>query len=335
MRFVAVFPVGVLLAAVLTGGYGTADDRGNLTLEWQGASATMAHAARRWPPLDASLLEDLVLEPLVIAPLDLDAAAALTGPVHGSLEEALLLEEPWTVRGQLEARQRHYFKLVIDGPPQLWHIEATGARLEYLVTGGRTQLQRSPASDSHKASLTSLLLLPGEHGFAVYSASTIDYTFRAVPLGAPGPHVEIEPNDELATAQLLELGGPLTGHLYDVGDQDFYRFSIAAEENLAFELQAPEDMTLRMQLLEVYGGGLTRTLHRSEGGGDIRHEAPLPPGDYLVQVYAQTANQRSDHPYVLQVRRLNPFHSVYSVLSPAEVAPGAPFEVGWQGPNNS
>jgi hypothetical protein len=252
--------------------------------------------------------ERLALHPPAIPEVDFDApsVAMLSGPVHGSLKDALPLEEPWTIRGELERQQRHYFRLSIDGEPQLWYIESTGAALEYRDPGGSGQLQRRVDSATGKAVMTGLLLLPGEHWFSVHTVAAGDYTFRAVPLGPPDPHAEIEPNDDVTTAQRLDFAFHRTGRLYETGDRDAYRFSTTATENLAIMLEAPDDMTLRMELLEVYAGSSTRSID-GINGGDIAYRTRLPAGDYLIYIFGRPSNQRSDHPYVLRLERLDPF----------------------------
>ena len=252
--------------------------------------------------------ERLALHPLTIADTDFNApfVVMLEPPEHGSMENALLLGEPWTARGILERNQRHYFRLAIDGEPQLWYFESTGAGLEYRDPSGSTQLQRRLDSATQKAAMTGLLLLPGDHWFSVHTLTAGDYTFRAVPLGPPDPHSEIEPNDDLASAQRMDFGFHRTGRLYEPGDRDRYRFSTMTTENVAIILEAPGDMTLCMELMEVYGGSTTRNIH-GINGGDIEYRTRLPAGDYLINIFGRPSNQRSDHPYVLRLVRLDPF----------------------------
>jgi outer membrane protein OmpA-like peptidoglycan-associated protein len=253
-------------------------------------------------------MERLALHSLEIADADFGAPSVpmISGPEYGSVEDALPLEEPWMVRGKFERLQRHYFRLTNYGEPQLWYIEAAGANLEYRDPGGGTQLERRMDKDSRKASMAGLFLLPGHHWFSVYDTSDGDYTFRAVPLGPPDPHAEIEPNDDVTTAQGMDFGDTRIGRIYEPGDKDAYRFSTTAEENLAIMVEGPGDMTLRMELQEVYAGSSTRKIH-SLNGQDIEYRTRLPAGDYMIDIFGRPSNQRSDHPYVLRLERADPF----------------------------
>ncbi|MFP4036275.1 MAG: OmpA family protein [Desulfobacteraceae bacterium] len=263
-------------------------------------------------------VEKPAARPLVIESTDFDAPSVPEISVESGLtnrEEAYLLEEPWTVRGRIDGGETHFFRLPVENRAQLWHLEAAGKTLSYLRyedPGGGWEQQRKADRKTGEAVLTGLFLSPGSHYFALRSkrSETAEYTFRAVPLGPPDPHAEREPNDDITRAHRAAPDFPRTGYLYESEDVDCYRFSLTAPEILHIKVVPPDDLSVRMELSEVYTGGRTNPIAKGsslEPGDGLVYKALLPAGDYLVELKGDSSDQRSDHPYTLALERLNPF----------------------------
>ena len=260
------------------------------------------------------------LDPLRLEKKDFQAptVAVLSEPLPREMEKAFLLEEPWTVRGHMDGGETFFFELRIEDEAQLWHIEVQKpglSHIRYLDPGGGTQQRRRADRDTGKAVLHGLYLTPGSHFFSARSRSRTDsaeFTFRAIPLGKPDPHVEREPNDDITRAHKMEFDFLRTGYLYEPDDKDCYRFSLKAPEHLVLTADPPDDLALRLELSEVYSGGRTeriiRSSRRQSPGTMLEYQALLPAGDYLLEVWPDSGNnERSDHPYTLLLERMDPF----------------------------
>ena len=109
---------------------------------------------------------------------------------NDNLTNAHLLGEGRTIRGTLMGSDVDAFRLVIDGEPQLWRVQAlaNGGEIEelsfYDAQGARTQSQRGKGQ--RRVRLSNLYLLPGEHYLTVRGRQgEVEYALRMVPLGPP------------------------------------------------------------------------------------------------------------------------------------------------------
>lgn len=206
------------------------------------------------------------------------------------------------MRGRAEGESDLY-RLVVTGEPQLWQVEARGTAitaLEWVDGGAYAMGYGIIADDKASATLYDLYLVPGEHRIRI-AADGGDYTLTATPMGPPDPNAEREPNDEQARANRLQVGDTRTGRLRS-WDTDWYRFSLAATERIAFDLDVPDASAI---VLEIETGGLTVVETRGTAAGeDIHYEALLPAGDYVVWL---RATQPSEERYTLALRRGDPF----------------------------
>ena len=310
MRCVATLRLGALLA-VLSVGHETAAGGDDLVLE----------------PLDLDEPGDLVLEPLadfdddlVLEPLRIEEADFRLAPVTvvtdaagSDRDNAIVLDAPWSVRGQLERRENRFYELRIEGDAELWHVEAAGENLAYLQyqdAGGASQQMRRVDRGTGSAVMSGLYLAPGSHWLVIRAGGdNTEYTLRALPLGPPDPYVEREPNDDATRAHRLIFGYPRTGYIYERGDVDFYRFSLGATEHLALSVQSPPDLTLRVHLYEMFTGSTRRiATGRGLGPGDtVVYRAQLLAGDYAVELRGERSGDRSDYPYIIRLERGDPF----------------------------
>jgi len=276
-----------------------------------------AHAESELPLELATAAEDeeagmLVLEPLRVAIPDFEGAPVLATSEHSRQDDAFALEEPWIARGHLAGSDWHFIELRTGDEAQLWYIEAAGedlARLELQNAIGRRLAARNVERGA--AIMANLHLLPGSHWFSIRAGSGgAEYTFRAVPLGPPRSHSELEPNDDPGRAHRMAFGLPRSGHLFPAGDIDVYRFTVSAAEHVVLTLEPPADLRVRMEVLASYGGEQSHSIATGdsrEPGDTLRYPTILDPGDYLVRVSAADRGARSVNPYVLRLDRRDPF----------------------------
>jgi Mg-chelatase subunit ChlD len=207
------------------------------------------------------------------------------------------------MRGRAEGGETDMYLLNVIGEPQLWQVEARGAGIGSLlwIDGGGYAMGYGVVADDHAtATLYDLYLVPGEHRISI-QADGGDYTLTATPMGPPDPNAEREPNDELARANRLEVGDTRTGRLRAL-DTDWYRFSLAAMEHVAIDVDVPDPSAIVMEL-EVSGQTIVET-RGTAVGQDIRYDALLPAGDYVLWLRASEA---SDQAYRLGLERGDPF----------------------------
>jgi VWA domain-containing protein len=219
-----------------------------------------------------------------------------------SCDSASPLPAGISVRGRLAGSETDVYRLVSDGPPQLWRIEAEGEGIGRLaaLTSGCAPEQELWVSGQKLVRLSSLYWAPGEH-FVSVSGSGGGTVVRAMPEGPPQPGAEIEPNDDESRAQRLRFAEPRTGRLDRPDDRDLYRFFLAAEQTVAVRVELPQDGAAA---LELHGGGV-RVSRRSERPGEaLSLEDRLPAGDYHVVLAAVSP---SEAPYRLSLERVGLF----------------------------
>ena len=205
------------------------------------------------------------------------------------------------MRGRAEGESDMY-RMTVTGEPQLWQVEARGSgisALEWIDGGAYAMGYGVVADDRASATLYDLYLVPGEHRLRI-AADGGDYTLTAVPKGPPDPNAEREPNDEQGRANRIEVGDSRTGRLRS-WDTDWYRFSLAATERIAFELDVPDPSAI---VMEIETGGQTVVETRGTAvGQDIHYDALLPAGEYVVWL---RATQPSDEEYRFSLVRGDP-----------------------------
>lgn len=273
----------------------------NLTFAATDDDAAVTPEEPALPPALAVEPHDFSATPGEVEPNDeVDQASAMT-------KEG----EQWVARGRLAERDFDWYQFTVEGEPQLWLIEAVGPqveRLRYQNAAGE-QKQGALQEGSSQWTIAGLFLTPGHHWLEVWGrGEDAEYTLRAVPLGAPDRWVEREPNDEMSRAHLLRFGTPRSGWLFEEGDEDYYQFSLNADDYVELELAAPPEVTPRLMLIEMGLTSSERTVVRYSGreaGERLTYRARLPSGDYIVEIKAEKG--RSPSPYRLRVHRLDPF----------------------------
>lgn len=225
---------------------------------------------------------------------------------NDSFEEAMELRDSHAVSGFLKKGDRDFVTFVLDGEPQLWAIEVTGAgvgEFSYYENSGQYTLRRNVPRDAQAlASMTHLHLLPGRHtvGLVGRGEAEAEYALRMAPLGPPDLSVEREPNDAQDQASLLPVGALRYGWIYDDNDRDHYRFSVQMESRLRITVTPPAQERIDAQIYRQ------ADFDSPEPGQPAVYEGVFVPGDYLLQIKLRS-NGTSSEPYALQTERLNPF----------------------------
>ncbi|MDT8321431.1 MAG: VWA domain-containing protein [Xanthomonadales bacterium] len=243
--------------------------------------------------------------PVLLPPAETTGLPRETEP-NDSFDEANLVSEGLAISGFLKQGDRDFISFALEGPPQIWAVEAIGTGLRemaYHENSGKYSLRRaSPSGGEGPVSMTHLHLLPGRHtiGLIGRGEGDAEYTLRMVPLGSPDPSREREPNDLEDQANLVLIGATRYGWLHDRGDKDLYRFSLQAESRLRLSVKPPLQNRISAQL-----GRLAR-FESPDVGQDAIHEGVFGPGDYVLEL-KDRLNQHSNEPYALEIERLNPY----------------------------
>ena len=245
------------------------------------------------------------------APLVLPAPADAPPDEHepnNKFAEAKPLGPGNMARGTLgKGDENDFFVLTVEGEPQLWAVEVTGKNYDYVAlldSGSKKKAERLRDPDSGRVVLANLYLMPGSHRLQINgNKKPGDYVIRAVPLGVPDRHDELEPNDDASRAHPLAFGVPRRGLIRDTRDKDFYAFSLETPAHLALTLVQPPDTDLKMTL-QFHGRQLTGS-ELADPGETFAWRASLQPGDYLVSLYSKKSY--SDTPYELRMDILDPW----------------------------
>lgn len=226
------------------------------------------------------------------------------------------------VLGNLSDGDTDYYSLHVEGEIRLWRIDANGAELRYLryEDARGVAVAGADASEGRTLTLSSLLLAPGDHWFVVRGSGA--YQIMATPTGpapveaiggarlserAPGEVDEIEPNDEAERAMLILLGDSRGGWLDRRGDQDFLRFSLRGEEQIALRLTGSAGGGLRAYLRRI---GASREIARIDAAdrpdrtSEANWRGVLPRGDYAIEL---RADEPLDEPWELYLDRVDFF----------------------------
>lgn len=234
-------------------------------------------------------------------------AASVEVEPNDTYQQAAPLGDDHHVRGRFVGDDTDVYELRVTGDPQLWRFQAVGdslAQLRYISTNGQSaQLARS--NDQRHVQLTNLYLLAGIHYIEVRGTSG-EYRLIAVPLGAPPPGLELEPNSTADQANRINFDETRIGLLTDAGDEDIYRFSVTAEEHVTITVTPPEDGAIDTLIFwdNLTMGGMTNPV----AGEPFVFESILSPGDYEVALSAHS--DPVDSPYTILLTRADPFMSV-------------------------
>jgi hypothetical protein len=201
-----------------------------------------------------------------------EGAIALSGDLAGSDDWFA-----WTLSAA-DAQQR--WQLAVQGP--------IGANLSIRLAdadGGEASADRVAESDG-RATLYDLGLDPGTYLVRVSPGrdEPTPYALEALPLGGRADDIEVEPNDDPATASSITQSESLTGRLAGAQDIDLYRFSVDAElaaRRLDATLSSAAGVPRRLCLLDDTGDALQ--CREAEGSTELVG-LTLVPGDYALSV---------------------------------------------------
>lgn len=117
---------------------------------------------------------------------------------------------------------------------------------------------------------------------------------------------EREPNDSLATAQLLVVPAQVKGWVWPARDVDLFRFHVpAGHAPISIVLSHPREMDLQLLLREVHGDGgdVIGSSHSAQGDGEEKLlSVPLKEGDYAVEIRSPRKDASRTDFYTLSVR---------------------------------
>ena len=220
------------------------------------------------------------------------------------------------VKGRFAGKDTDYYRFTVSGDPQLWRIQAVGdgiSRVSLVDAKGSNISQLDVASGQRRARLSNLFLLPGTHHIQV-KGNEGSYVLRVLPLGQPNPDFEREPNDDIGHAQILNFGQTRTGLLENKSADDYYRFQLTNNGNIRLAIEPPADGQI---LVYMSGKNITTQRIAEDIGKPAVIEGLFPPGDYSVQLRAQTP---SDAEYRLKLERLPRFSCAEGCETPGLTA---------------
>jgi hypothetical protein len=222
---------------------------------------------------------------------------------NDQVDLATLVDPDVGVTGRLDTDAADYFRVHVEGEPQLWEVVVAGrgAGLYWVRTDGAALgVGVDPDGLGERSFLTDVYLIPGDHWFSLRGSG--DYTLTTIPLGPPVPGGEREPNNDLAVAEPLAIDGTITGRIGTASDQDIYRFSLAAPEHVRIVLEPPAGASLSMfagaDTASIVTGRSTRA-----PGEPIDLDLLLPAGDHAVRVVGAPMQGR----YRISLSRADPF----------------------------
>jgi hypothetical protein len=200
-----------------------------------------------------------------------------------------------------------FYRITVTGDPQVWRLDATGTGIEQLLwLEPDLQIRGTGeiADDAERASVWDMALVPGDHWVSI-TTSGEDYQLTLTPLGPRAAGAEREPNNDTANAEPIEIDEPRTGRLPGSADEDVYRFSLQAPEQVTIHLAPPDDAAIRMRIL--LGGLELMRVREPQVGVPIEWQGFLPEGD--VEVYLQS-DSGSVQPYTLTAARGDRFAAI-------------------------
>jgi hypothetical protein len=172
--------------------------------------------------------------------------------------------------------------------------------------GGKPRLLARIAEDGGTQSLPFVAIGPGNDGYLrVRRRTDVDdrdhlYHLSAKLLPDDGT-VEREPNDTVASAQILSLPIDVTGHLWPSRDVDVFRFTVLpGHAPVSMILQPPRGMALSLRLLELHGEA-SEVIGASSARAPSLLSVPLKPGDYAVEVSSPHKDASATDAYELRI----------------------------------
>ena len=208
------------------------------------------------------------------------------------------------IKGRIDKDDKDFFRIVVDGAPQLWRFQVVGDsvhELAYHDGSGREAQKIRGQPNQRRITLDNLFLLPGVHYVSVAGRASGEYTLLTRPLGPPDANAELEPNDDITRMLPLRIGQVRTGLLSDPADRDNYRFHLAHHDHIRLTIQPPADGAIRAQL---YWDGTKTREASAPAGRPLVLEGLFPPGDYRLEMIT---SQASEAEYRLGLERLERF----------------------------
>ncbi len=221
------------------------------------------------------------------------------------------LDAQHRARGRFSSADVDYYRLAVEGEPQLWRIQVIGDGIGTvsLVNAVGNPEQYVGASGQRRVRLNGVYLLPGTHYIALRGEEG-DYRVMAIPLGPPPEGAEQEPNDTPGQANLLRFGEERTGLLNEKADTDVYRFTLPVEEHVRLTVTPPDDTKLQVRVQWDEAFEIARHDDTTLGSAAYVLDTILQPGDYTVRL---AAAEPGDSPYTLNLERGDPFEPVDDV----------------------
>lgn len=216
---------------------------------------------------------------------------------------AVALHERGFGRGHFVGRETDHWRFSVTGEPQLWRVQLQGENLFELTlknAAGRT-LTSERAGKSQRVRLDNLFLLPGDYILAA-AGTDADYILRLVELGPPPEGMEMEPNDDVASANPLHFGVEHFGTLAESKDTDRFAFTLNGYERVRITVQPPVDGSIRGILATGDEAGEIADIRNREVGEKLVWDMYLPPADYSLKL---TPREPSDAEYRVHLERMD------------------------------
>ncbi len=206
------------------------------------------------------------------------------------------------------------------------NIEVRG---EFLGSGGTWALAGSSletARDSQQNGGAAILRLFGkvdrDTAPGMYPLGLLHPSGAAAPLmlrvGEYPTRAEKEPNDDVSTAEPLEIPMTVNGRIQSNADEDVYSFDAQANESLVFDVDAEKlgsRLDARLVLTDAGGKMLSANDDAKSGEGALDWDPKLEytfkePGKYFIRIYSLQRRGGADYVYALTARRRSPDFSL-------------------------
>lgn len=215
--------------------------------------------------------------------------------------------------GHLESARSAWFELMIDREAEYWQITADGegvTRLRVLapnVNAPLADVQSSRAGTEGFLRADYLGLKPGRYLVELIGNQT-DYRLVAEPMVDIDADIDadidiaLEPNNNVAQANVVQLGRTMRGRFNDTNDRDWFYFHLPGWNRVDIHLQPPDGGLFHASL--QWDGDEIRRLNSVDA--PICASQWLPPGDYYLSLWTR---QAFNQPYHLMVQTVDPWSS--------------------------
>ncbi|EWH03981.1 hypothetical protein [Halomonas sp. BC04] len=212
---------------------------------------------------------------------------------NDSRDWAAVLRSGEVRQGRFQGGDTAWFELLVSGETQVWAFHAEGDPIERLAL--YHDGDRRPFLDSEQSrrgdplrqrQLSPVRLLPGRYQVRLEGENS-DYRLEALPLGAPQPGREMEPNDEPEDANPVWLGASVEGDFHSEDDEDHFHFHLPGDNRLVMDVEPPAGGSLEARLF-WQGSEVLRTLDLED---TTRISRMLPPGDYVLRLEGASPSQ--------------------------------------------